>query len=182
MSSINIRRTNDVNTGRLRIFSQIHKRLEEVPARAFALFEQRGRQPGHELEDWVRAEHEIMGDTAAELAEDLDAYEFRMALPGFKASRVVVTVTPTVIAVHARRAVKAEEARILWSELGPKEVYRQFQVPRQIDVLKTNATLDHGVLKITAPKAVSTKMSSTPAKSMAVVKVGSFLPARWTAA
>jgi len=179
MSSINIRRTNDVNTLRLRVFRQIYKRLEEVAARAFALFEQRGRQTGHELEDWVRAEHEIMGGPAAELVDDLDAYEFRMALPGFDASRVEVTVTPTVIAVHAGKEpeIEAEQTRILWSEFGPKDVYRQFQTPQQIDVLRTTAILDRGVLKITAAKAVATK-----ANSMAVVKAASAIPVRWVAA
>jgi len=184
MSSINIRRTNDVNTQRLRVFQQIYKRLEDVPSRAFALFEQRGRQPGHELEDWVRAEHEIMGCPAAELVEDRHGYEFRMALPGFEASRVEVTVTPTVIAVHAAMEpeTEAEKARILWSEFGPKDVYRQFQTPQQIDVLRTYATLDRGMLKITAAKAVSAEANAMAAKSTAVVKAGSMIPARWVAA
>ena len=32
---------------------------EQVRARAFQLYLERGRQPGHELEDWLQAEFEL---------------------------------------------------------------------------------------------------------------------------
>lgn len=34
---------------------------EEIRERAYELFEARGREEGHELEDWLRAEEEIRG-------------------------------------------------------------------------------------------------------------------------
>jgi hypothetical protein len=34
---------------------------EKVRLRAFELFEKRGRQKGHELDDWLKAEKEIRG-------------------------------------------------------------------------------------------------------------------------
>ncbi len=34
---------------------------EEIRGRAFELFEARGAEDGHELEDWLRAEEEIKG-------------------------------------------------------------------------------------------------------------------------
>jgi len=41
---------------------------EEIRKRAFALFEARGREEGHELEDWLRAEEEIKGGKTNALA------------------------------------------------------------------------------------------------------------------
>ncbi len=32
---------------------------EDIRRRAYELYEQRGREDGHELEDWVRAEEEV---------------------------------------------------------------------------------------------------------------------------
>ena len=32
---------------------------EQIRARAFELYLERGRQPGHELDDWLRAEFEL---------------------------------------------------------------------------------------------------------------------------
>ena len=34
--------------------------LELIRARAYRLFELRGNQPGHELDDWLQAEREIL--------------------------------------------------------------------------------------------------------------------------
>ncbi len=41
---------------------------EEIRKRAFELFEARGREEGHALEDWLRAEEEIRGGKTNALA------------------------------------------------------------------------------------------------------------------
>ncbi len=41
---------------------------ELVRARAYELFEARGRESGHELEDWLRAEEEIRTQSRASAA------------------------------------------------------------------------------------------------------------------
>jgi Protein of unknown function (DUF2934) len=33
---------------------------EEIRRRAFEMYEERGRQDGHDIEDWVRAEAEVI--------------------------------------------------------------------------------------------------------------------------
>ena len=33
--------------------------LELIRARAYQIYESRGREPGHEVADWVQAEHEV---------------------------------------------------------------------------------------------------------------------------
>jgi hypothetical protein len=38
--------------------------LEQIARRAYELYEARGREDGHDLEDWLRAEAEIMGEVA----------------------------------------------------------------------------------------------------------------------
>jgi len=35
--------------------------LEQIARRAYELYEARGREDGHDLEDWLRAEAEITG-------------------------------------------------------------------------------------------------------------------------
>lgn len=41
---------------------------EEIRRRAYELFEARGGEEGHELEDWLRAEEEIKGGKTNALA------------------------------------------------------------------------------------------------------------------
>jgi hypothetical protein len=40
---------------------------EEIRRRAYELYEERGREDGHDLDDWLRAEAEVKG-TAAKAA------------------------------------------------------------------------------------------------------------------
>jgi hypothetical protein len=32
---------------------------DHIAHRAYALYEERGKEPGHDLDDWLKAEHEI---------------------------------------------------------------------------------------------------------------------------
>ncbi|HVW84436.1 MAG TPA: Hsp20/alpha crystallin family protein [Bryobacteraceae bacterium] len=159
MPSIAIQRTQETSGKTLPLLQEIENRIEDVRRRAFEFFEGRGGQSGRDIEDWLRAEHEVLGWPAAELAETDADYKLEMTLPGFDAKQVEVTATPTEIAVHAE--IKAEkkggEPRILWTEFGPNNVYRRFPLPQPIDVDKTTATLDQGLLKIMASKAASAK-------------------------
>jgi Protein of unknown function (DUF2934) len=41
---------------------------EQIGRRAYELYEARGREDGHDLEDWLRAEEEITGRTARAVA------------------------------------------------------------------------------------------------------------------
>jgi hypothetical protein len=38
--------------------------LEQIRIRAYELFEERGRAEGHEVEDWLQAEDEVLRKTA----------------------------------------------------------------------------------------------------------------------
>ena len=40
-------------------FSEPRNLDEQIQRRAYELYEQRGREHGHELEDWLRAEKEV---------------------------------------------------------------------------------------------------------------------------
>ena len=37
---------------------------EQIRSRAYELFEARGRENGHDMEDWLRAESEITGNSS----------------------------------------------------------------------------------------------------------------------
>ena len=40
--------------------SQLPDHEQRIRERAYQFFEQRGREPGHEWDDWVRAEAEVL--------------------------------------------------------------------------------------------------------------------------
>ena len=55
---------------------------ELIRRRAFALYEQRGGNPGHDLEDWFKAEAEILGHKIDQPEPELVIFSF-----GHKAGR-----------------------------------------------------------------------------------------------
>jgi HSP20 family protein len=154
MANVAVQKVENKSAKPLPLFQEIEKQFEEVRRRAFELFERRGRELGHALEDWFKAEHEVMGWPAAELSEVNSNYEVAMTLPGYEPKDVQVTATPSEIIVHAKveSKKKGEEEKCLWTEFQSNDIYRRFDLPEAIDVEKTTASLDKGMLHVTAAK------------------------------
>ena len=159
MSQVAISRANDANKEALPLFREIAKRFEAVREHAFDLFEKRGYEPGHDQEDWLKAERELFGWPAAELAEKDGTYEIQVTLPGFEAKDVEVAATPTEVVVHAstQEEKKTEKGNVLWTEFGSNVVYRRFELMNPITVDKVTANLENGLLRIKAPESAKLK-------------------------
>lgn len=158
-NNVAVQKVEDQALKTLPVFEEIERRIEEIRRRAFELFETRGCELGRELEDWLKAEREVLGWPAAEMIEKGKEYEFQMALAGFDAKDVGVTASPSEIIVHAQNESeeKTEESNVVWTEFDSNDVYRRFGIPEPIDVDKTRATLDKGILRITAVKAAAAR-------------------------
>lgn len=154
MATIAVQKIEDAARPAFPLFQEIDHRLEAVERRAFELSRSHDEHDGHALDDWIRAEHEIMGWPAAELAEMDGVFKLEMALPGFDAKQIQIAATPHEIAVHAATKPNhnAEGEHVLWSEFGANDVYRRFLLPLSIDLVNTKATIANGLLKITAAK------------------------------
>ena len=107
---------------------KIDQQLEEIRARAYALFEQRGGEDGHALEDWSAAEREVIG--TPQVMETGDAVQIRMAVPEPSAEQLEVTALAEAVMVEGDRlfrcvalphAIQPERvtARMEQEKLGP---------------------------------------------------------------
>ncbi len=74
MPSIRIQRAADGERDHP-IFTELARRMESVRQRAFEMFAARGGEEGHDLDDWIAAEHEVLGWPAAELKEANGAFQ-----------------------------------------------------------------------------------------------------------
>jgi HSP20 family molecular chaperone IbpA len=131
---------------------------DEICEKAFRLFQQKGRQTSNELEDWVEAEHEVLCCPPSELAETKDEIRIRAAVPGFGARTMQVYVLPNSITIEGRMetTIHPNDEKIHFSELTEKKLLRQFDLPSPIDPERVKATLEDGVLRISAKKAAIT--------------------------
>jgi HSP20 family protein len=156
MPNVTVQKTN--NPTGLPVFEEINQRFEAIRKRAFEFFEGRGAEFGRELDDWLKAEREVLGTPAAELTEKDGAYQVQVALPGFEAKDIEVTATPTDIAIRAeakQETKKEENGKVLWTEFGSQQVFRRVPLPEATDATKIEAKLENGILRIIAPKAAA---------------------------
>jgi HSP20 family protein len=153
MSDVKIRCETD-GERTLPVFAELERKIDAVRQRAFDLFSGRGGQQGWDLDDWITAERELMGWSAAEMTERPDEFEVDVALPGFKADHVELTATPKELILHAERKHQRNggSERVVWSELGADEVYRRFTLPAEVNADGVKAELKNGVLRVHAPK------------------------------
>jgi len=161
MSQVAVKKVNGGSKETLPIFGELAKRFEAIERRAFDLFEGRGCELGHDLEDWAKAEHEL-GFPAAELSEKNGAYKIEIALPGFEAKEVEVTATPEEVVVHAatKQERTGEKDDVLWTEFGSDDVYRRFELPNPINTEKVTANLENGLLCVSAPEIAKAKAAA----------------------
>jgi len=142
----------------LPIFKDIERLTQRIRDRAFAMFAARSLQHDSALNDWLSAERELCWP-ASELVESDTDYVLSVAMAVFKAKDIAVTAAPRELIIHAAvdqsrsQKAKANEERVCWSEFRGNDVYRRVELPSEILVDKVSARYEHGLLKITAPKA-----------------------------
>src|SRR5215471_16063843 len=153
MANVEVQKFNG-DKSRFPIFAELAKRFDSVRRRAFELFETRGRGDGNDLEDWLKAEREMLGSCPSELKDTGNAFETQIALPGFDAKDVQVTASEDELIVRAgsKKETKSESDNVLWTEFSSCDIYRRIPLPSSVDAEKTTASLENGILQITAPK------------------------------
>jgi HSP20 family protein len=132
-------------------FSQIY---DVIARRAFDIFESRGRAPGHELEDWFRAESELLRPVPVNVAESDREYIVRAEVPGFGGKDIEVIVEPPYLAIFGKRETKEDEqnGKMICCESGADRIFRVLDLPPFVETSKVSTTLRDGILIVDLPK------------------------------
>jgi hypothetical protein len=96
------------------------------------------------------------------LIENKDEFRARVALPGFDVKDLAVTATPNALIVRAEASHTHEgkQGEVRFCEFSGKQMFRRLDLPSEIDVDKVTASLDKGILEITAPKAAARRLQA----------------------
>jgi HSP20 family protein len=150
-----------------KLFDQMKELTRAVGRRAYEYFEARGREFGHDLEDWFRAETEMTRRVPLEIKEDEDKITVRAEVPGYAANEIQVSVEPTRLAISGATEKGSEEAteQTLLSEFRSNRFCRELSLPAEIDPAKATAALKDGVLELTLEKAAKNKAVAVEVKS-----------------
>ena len=137
---------------------EISHRLSElhdvIARRAFDIFESRGGSPGHDQEDWFRAESELLRRVPLNVTESDGEYVVRCEVPGFDPKDVEVIVESRRMAISGKcEATKHEDnGGRIDSESGAGRVFQILDLPLMVDPSKVSAVLKEGVLIVALAK------------------------------
>ena len=94
-----------------------------------------------------------------ELKEKDKEYTVKAELPGVKKEDLDIDIDKNYITINAKKEEEKEEGDKTYkkSEFSYGEFSRTIYFPQEIDVENTKAKLEHGVLKIDAPKMAAEK-------------------------
>jgi len=137
------------------LFERVRELSNAVARRAFELFDGHGRTDGHDLEDWFRAESELLHPVHLDLAESADAFTVHAEVPGFSAKELQVGVEPHRLTISGKRESSEEHTskKTIYKEQCSNQIYRAIDLPAEVDTSKVTATLKNGVLELSMPKA-----------------------------
>lgn len=141
------------------------ERMEEltrsVARRAYDFFEERGRKLGNELEDWFRAESEVLRPVPVTMKEDDTSITLQAEVPGFKANEIEISAEPHRLMIEgcteqtSEQKSEKEPEKVIFSERCSNRFYRSFGLHAEVDPAKVTANLKDGVLEIVLPKVIA---------------------------
>jgi HSP20 family protein len=142
-----------------KLFEHVKEFSQSVARRAYEYFEVRGREFGHDLEDWFRAESELMRRVPVEIKEADGQIIVRAEVPGFAANEIKISVEPQRLVISGKSEKTTEESKeqILLSEFRSNQFCRELRLPAEVELDKTTAVLKDGVLELVFVKATEIK-------------------------
>lgn len=143
------------------VFEEFDRVYNAIARRAFELFEGNGRNSGHELDDWLRAESEFLHPVKLNITEAGDALAIEAEVPGFTAKDLEIQIEGRRLTISGKRESSEEQkkGKSIFQEHRSNEILRVVDLPTDVDVSKATATLKNGIVGLQLPK--SAKAQST---------------------
>jgi HSP20 family protein len=132
---------------------------ESISRRAYDLFESRNYQHGHDAEDWLFAESELLSLVPVEIKWSNDPVTVSAEVTGFTAPEIEISAEPQRLFISGKRTISAEQTmeETACTEQRSKEIFRAIELPVEVDPSQATASLKDGVLTIALPKTVTSK-------------------------
>lgn len=143
-----------------RLTKQIDKTFQAITQRAYEIFEGNGQRFGHDLDDWFKAEMDLLHPVHVNIAESGESLEVKAEVPGFSEKEIEVSVEPSRLTITGKRETETKtekKGKTAYSEFCSDQILRVVDLPATVDAEKATATLKNGVLQLTIPKAARTK-------------------------
>lgn len=137
-------------------WSDVEKLMNQVRQRAYQLFECRSCADGHDVEDWLNAEMEILKPVPLEITEKDKVLHIRADVLGFKKEELKINLEPGVFTIrgeHQKETAKKDKNKSRSEQRTIQQLFQRVTLPASVVPDKATATLKGGVLEVFAPKA-----------------------------
>jgi len=142
------------------LLERINKLHEAIESRAYEIFRGHGELLHHDLDNWLKAEAELLHPVHIDLKESHSSLNVTAEVPGFEAKDLQISLEPGRLTIAGKRESQKEEkekGRTIYSEQCSDEILRVVDLPAEVDIAKTTATLKNGVLSLKMPKIAGAK-------------------------
>jgi HSP20 family protein len=158
--SIQVRQTSPM-------LDRMQQTYDSIARRAFELFENNGRWFGNEVDDWLRAESELLHPMHLEIKESEDELLIRAEVPGFSTKELEINVEANKLTIFGKHEAQEDrkKARTIYCERCASEILRSVYLPVEVDASKGSANLKDGILTIELPKSARAKTVRIEPKS-----------------
>lgn len=139
---------------------------ETIARRAYEFFDGRDPEDGFALEDWVKAERELLRPVPLEIKESDDQFTIRAEVPGFTEKDIHVSLKPRHLVISGKVEESSEEKSgdTFYTSRRSNEILHGLDLPAEIDPAKASATFKDGILDIQLPKTIKAEPSSVDVK------------------
>lgn len=150
-----------------KMFERSTELFRDIASRAFEFFQERGHMIGTQLDDWFRAESEILRPTLVEITEKDNLVTLKAAVPGFRPDEIEVSVKGDRAFISGRSGseLKSEDEKTFYSEWKSDRFYRELQLPSLVEEDAVNAELKDGILTLTMTKRAEKEATKVAVKS-----------------
>ena len=147
------------------VHEDFDKIYDSIARRAFELFQGDGQWFGRDLDNWLRAEAEVLHPLHMDVLESDGNFTVRAEVPGFNAKELDIKVEPRSLTIAGRREKEMKDGKKICSESCADQILRAVSLPVDVDTTKVSASLKDGILTIDLPKAAHSKAVRVEAKS-----------------
>jgi HSP20 family protein len=151
-----------------RLVDRMNKTFQTINQRAYEIFEGSGHRFGHDLDDWFRAEMDLLHPVHVKIDESGESLEVKAEVPGFSEKEIEVSVEPHRLTITGKRETEKKEekkGKTVYSEFCSNQILRIVDLPASVDAEKVTATLKDGILQLTMPKAAKAKTIEIKSKA-----------------
>jgi HSP20 family molecular chaperone IbpA len=123
--------------------AEVQEVYSRIAAKAYEYFLEGGCINGHDVDDWLRAEHELLFKPTVRLRREPSDFVVEVDLPGVEPADLQIRVT-------------LQRMLLISVPFEPRQIFRMVRFPEAIDTAGVQTGFYDGTLKVIAPIAAET--------------------------